>query len=121
LAATATVEASRRLNVLFPPRPRLAYGTNIRAEEVREGQDVYLQCQAAANPPVSRLTWSRNGYPVAAGRQGGSGSNVLLSGSSLVVQGVGRDMSGNYTCTLSNAVGDAVRLVENANYIVLQF
>ncbi len=106
------VEASHRLNVLFPPRPRLVYGTNIRAEEVREGQDVYLQCQAAANPPVGRLTWARNGFSVAAGRQhssGGGGGNVLVSGSSLVLQGVGREMSGNYTCTVSNSVGDAVR------------
>ena len=112
LGVAAAVEDSRKLNVLFPPRPRLQYGTNIRAEEVREGQDVYLQCQAAANPPVSRLSWALNGFPVVAGRQQGSSSsssNVLLSGSSLVLQGVGREMSGNYTCTLSNPVGDAVR------------
>ncbi len=117
------VEASRRLNVLFPPRPRLAYGTNIRAEEVREGQDVYLQCQAAANPPVGRLTWARNGFPVAAGRQhsgSGGGGNVLVSGSSLVLQGVGREMSGNYTCTVSNSVGDAVRSAAHPASYTLQ-
>jgi hypothetical protein len=112
--AVPPAEASRRLNVLFPPRPRLVYGTNIRPEEVREGQDVYLQCQAAANPAVTRLSWALNGFPVVAGsRQNGGGgghsNNVLVSGSSLVLQGVGREMSGNYTCTLSNPVGDAVR------------
>jgi hypothetical protein len=50
---------------------------------------------------------------VAGSRQNGGGgghsNNVLVSGSSLVLQGVGREMSGNYTCTLSNPVGDAVR------------
>jgi CD80-like C2-set immunoglobulin domain len=69
LSTSHVAEASRRLNVLFPPRPRLVYGTNIRPDEVREGQDVYLQCQAAANPPVSRLTWARNGFPVVPGKQ----------------------------------------------------
>ena len=38
----------------------------------------------------------------------GQGDGVILEGDSLVIQGVGRSMAGEYSCTASNLEGDTV-------------
>ena len=43
-----------------PPRANLVLGRRFTAEEIREGSNVYLECQTRANPPIQRLTWMHN-------------------------------------------------------------
>ena len=38
----------------------------------------------------------------------GQGDGVIMQGDSLVIQGVGRAMAGDYSCTASNLEGDTV-------------
>ena len=43
-----------------PPRANLVLGRRFTAEEIREGSNVYLECQTRSNPPIQRLTWMHN-------------------------------------------------------------
>ena len=43
-----------------PPRVNVILGRRFTAEEIREGSNVYLECQTRANPPIQRLTWMHN-------------------------------------------------------------
>ena len=102
LIENSVVEEKIRLNIQYSPQTDLQFGANINPENVREGQDVYLECRVDSNPKLHKILWSLNGFPVLSRR------NVIMSGMNLVLQGVRRDQGGNYTCTVSNLVGDAV-------------
>ena len=98
----STIEAKTQLDIRFSPRVGLIYGANINPESVGEGQDIYFECICTANPPVYKIVWLHNGYKV--DRNG----HTVISGHSLVIQGVTRHHSGNYSCIASNSEGDAV-------------
>ncbi|KAH6930548.1 hypothetical protein HPB50_014675 [Hyalomma asiaticum] len=49
--------AEFRLQVLFPPKLTLRLASSLRRSQLREGQDVYLECVVEANPPVSDVSW----------------------------------------------------------------
>ena len=102
LIENSVVEQKIRLNIQYSPQTDLQFGANINPENIREGQDVYLECRVDSNPKLNKILWSFNGFPVL------SRKNVIMSGKNLVLQGVRRDQGGNYTCTVSNHVGDAV-------------
>ena len=56
----STVEATRSLNVHFITSARLRLGSSMRLEEVKEGDDVYLECEVQSNPRPERVSWFRN-------------------------------------------------------------
>ena len=76
----SALERKIRLNVQYSPVADLAFGANINPRNIREGQDVYLECQVEANPELSKILWSLNGFPVMPRR------NVIMSGMNLVLQ-----------------------------------
>ena len=100
----SSLETSLSLDIKFPPRARLQWGANIDGERIGEGQDIYLECLSVANPPVSRIVWLHDNYRVEPSRE----DRVVISGHSLVMQGVTARHSGNYSCVTSNSEGDAV-------------
>ena len=48
-------------NFTDPPVLRLKYGHAVKARHIREGSDVYFECQVTSNPPITvgRLHWFR--------------------------------------------------------------
>ena len=56
----STMEATRTLNVHFISSARLRLGSSMRLEEVKEGDDVYLECEVKSNPRPERVSWFRN-------------------------------------------------------------
>ena len=42
------------------PRLRLSPGHNVDLAGIREGADVYFECQIRANPRVTRVEWSHD-------------------------------------------------------------
>ena len=56
----STLETRRSLNVHFITAARLRLGSNMRLEEVKEGDDVYLECEVESNPRPERVSWFRN-------------------------------------------------------------
>ena len=89
------------LNVLYAPRADLKFGASINPANIIEGQDVYMECMVDANPKLNKILWKKDGLIVVPLK------NLLMSGMNLVLQGVHRNQTGNYTCTVSNNIGDS--------------
>ena len=47
-----------------PPEVGIALGSNINGDEVKEGDDLYIECHIRANPPFHKLQWTHNVSPV---------------------------------------------------------
>ena len=106
----SSIKSTLELNIKFKPRVRLQWGANIDGDNIVEKQDVYLECLTSANPPVSRIQWLHDGYRVEPSKRPGA-DTVVISGHSLVIQGVTPAHSGVYSCVTSNTEGDAVSRV----------
>ena len=69
------------------------------------GEDITLLC-GHVGQPQPRLVWTYQGQPIAIDSpQGGSRGRLVKGDGGLVVQEGRRDMSGNYTCTVTNSHG----------------
>ncbi|XP_066591328.1 protein turtle homolog A-like [Prorops nasuta] len=96
-----------QLNVVFPPKVQLHLGSTLKAENIKEGDDVYFECKVRANPDHHKITWRHNGAMLSQNYSAG----VIMSTQSLVLQSIGRDNAGNYTCLASNARGETTSSV----------
>ncbi|KAG7156007.1 Synaptogenesis protein syg-2-like 3 [Homarus americanus] len=99
LLQAAAVEDSRRLEVYYSPRLHLRAGQNLNMSNIKEGDDVYFECDIQANPPVYRVEWFLNGIELHQNVTAG----VIQSNQSLVLQkkwvyGGGRQQPVNVTC-----------------------
>ena len=56
----STMETTRSLNVHFMSSAVLRLGSSMRLGEVKEGDDVYLECEVKSNPRPERVSWFRN-------------------------------------------------------------
>ena len=56
----SNMEATTVLNVHFIKSARLSLGSSMRLEDVKEGDDVYLECEVSSNPRPDRVSWYRN-------------------------------------------------------------
>ena len=48
------------LSITDLPVVRIALGSNIYGEDIKEGDDLYIECHIRANPNFHRLQWSHN-------------------------------------------------------------
>ncbi|RZF32972.1 hypothetical protein LSTR_LSTR008685 [Laodelphax striatellus] len=106
-ASTPTIQDSMmedgwKLNISHIPVVALAMGGSLNASGIKEGVDVYFECNIKSNPWVYRVTWRHNGEMLYNNRSVG----MILSNQSLVLQSVSRASSGIYTCIASNQEGD---------------
>ena len=103
------------------PTVALSFGSNLDPGNIAEGNDVYFECKISANPEVYKVVWLhnvRNQYywkntnfdrifalqDVMVLHDKSNG--IIISGSSLVLQGVTRKHGGKYSCVASNIEGD---------------
>ncbi|XP_003702634.2 sidestep III [Megachile rotundata] len=98
----AYLEDFFQLNVVFPPKVQLHLGSNLNAEKIKEGDDVYFECKVLANPAHHKITWKHNDVVLTQN----SSAGIIMSTQSLVLQKIGRDNAGNYTCLASNDRGE---------------
>lgn len=89
------------LNVQYPPILELAFGASILKSTIREGSDVYFECNIKANPRVTELGWIFNGKPLFSNNPG-----IIMINQSLVLQKVKKDHRGYYRCIASNTEGE---------------
>ncbi|KAF0293702.1 Kin of IRRE-like protein 2 [Amphibalanus amphitrite] len=101
LPQRAAISATRSLPVHYPPQILLQIGRTLVASDIKEGNDVYFDCQVRANPPVTELSWYHQGKQLVSDRR----SNVMIIDRSLVLPNVSRHQAGSYTCGASNAEG----------------
>ncbi|KAG7204013.1 hypothetical protein KM043_001875 [Ampulex compressa] len=98
----AYLEDFFQLNVVFPPKVQLHLGSTLNAENIKQGDDVYFECKVRANPEHHKITWKHNDTVLTQNNSAG----IIMSTQSLVLQRIGRDNAGNYTCLASNDRGE---------------
>nr|XP_029724977.1 neural cell adhesion molecule 1-B-like [Aedes albopictus] len=104
-------EDSWKIEVVYPPIVSLRLGSTLSADDIKDGDDVYFECQVTANPPWRKLHWLHDGLMITHN----ASARVIRSNQSLVLQKVNRNSSGNYSCSAINAEGETV-----SNQLVLR-
>ncbi|KAK4322891.1 hypothetical protein Pmani_006365, partial [Petrolisthes manimaculis] len=60
LLPKAVLEDATKLIVYYLPRISLAPGKNVNLHDIKEGDDVYMECGIQANPPIYKVHWFHN-------------------------------------------------------------
>ncbi|XP_031617439.1 nephrin-like isoform X2 [Contarinia nasturtii] len=97
------LETTWKLNVVYPPIVTLRLGSTL-SDNIKEGDDVYFECLAVANPQWRKLYWLHDGVVLTHN----ASARVIRSNQSLVLQRVTRHSAGNYSCSAINAEGETV-------------
>ncbi|XP_054263160.1 neural cell adhesion molecule 2-like [Macrosteles quadrilineatus] len=98
----SALEDSWTLDVNYVPIVDIRLGSNINASYIREGMDVYFECQVEANPRIRKLIWIHNGMMV----YNNASTGTIITNHTLVLQSVSRNSSGLYSCVATNSEGD---------------
>ncbi|XP_020291370.1 nephrin-like isoform X2 [Pseudomyrmex gracilis] len=105
----AGIEDRWKLKVHFAPIASLKMGSSLDPRNIREGSDVYFECNVRANPRSYKLTWFHGEEEL----HHNSSAGVVLSDHSLVLQSITRESAGGYTCMATNVEGRAKSNVVN--------
>ncbi|CAH0550173.1 unnamed protein product [Brassicogethes aeneus] len=97
----SALEDKWRLNVHYMPVVTLKMGSTLNPGDIKEGDDVYFECNIRANPKAYKLSWFHNGEEIFQNVTGG----IIMSDQSLVLQNVARATAGEYTCMAANVEG----------------
>ncbi|KAL5288106.1 hypothetical protein ACFFRR_008764 [Megaselia abdita] len=90
----------RTLDVKHTPIVSLNFGSRITdPNNLRSGDDVYLECQTKANPPVKKVEWYHNNRIIT------PSGKIFVSNQTLVLQNISKSLHGQYFCRASNAQG----------------
>lgn len=94
-----------KLNFIFyvadPPHLSLVFGASLQYEHIREGSDVYFECNIQANPPVSEVRWKFQNRNLVHDPLNG----IVIKNHSLLLHNVSRRNRGTYQCTAVNTRG----------------
>ncbi|XP_076225880.1 protein turtle homolog B isoform X3 [Nomia melanderi] len=96
------LEDGWKLDIHHQPVVTLELGSNLNLSAIREGIDVYFECNIKSNPWVYKVSWRHNGNPL----YHNPATGTIISNQSLVLQSVTRGRAGIYTCIGSNQEGD---------------
>ncbi|KAG8194330.1 hypothetical protein JTE90_029206 [Oedothorax gibbosus] len=96
------IEDMRTITVHYIPELRLALGASIQHTAIKEGSDVYFDCNIRANPWVHDVGWRFEGTPLYSNLTAG----VIVSNQSLVLQRVKKEHRGRYQCVATNTEGE---------------
>ena len=91
-------------------------GASNRHSAIKEGNDVYFECNIKSNPAVSEVTWIVDDELLVTNASKG----IIVNNQSLILKNVGRDSRGYYRCQALNSEGegesDIVRLDVQCKY-----
>uniref|UniRef100_A0A8D8QCP0 Titin n=1 Tax=Cacopsylla melanoneura TaxID=428564 RepID=A0A8D8QCP0_9HEMI len=104
MVANSSMEDTWILNVHYVPRVRINFGSSLNPTDIKEGDDVYFECEVNSNPRAHRLVWFHNDKEIHHNVTGG----VILINISLVLQKVTRQSAGEYSCMAINTEGRGV-------------
>ncbi|GIY07113.1 hypothetical protein CDAR_101122 [Caerostris darwini] len=100
--SNSAIEDGWTLTVYFVPELKLFLGANIQPDAIKEGTDVFFECNVRANPWVSEVKWRFEGFPLS----GNTSAGIIVSNHSLVLQKVRKEHRGNYQCVALNSEGE---------------
>ncbi|GFY78687.1 nephrin, partial [Trichonephila inaurata madagascariensis] len=89
------------LNVQFSPILSLVFGASIQSEHIREGSDVYFECNIQANPPITEFRWWFQSHIL----EHDPLSGIVIRNHSLLIHSVSRENRGRYQCVAENNLG----------------
>ncbi|KFM72593.1 B-cell receptor CD22, partial [Stegodyphus mimosarum] len=98
----SALEDRWELNVYFVPQLSLALGASQQYEHIREGSDVYFDCNIQANPPVTNVMWRFQSRRL----EHQPSMGIIVRNHSLLLQNVGRRHRGTYRCLATNQEGE---------------
>nr|XP_018912191.1 PREDICTED: hemicentin-2 [Bemisia tabaci] len=101
IITNSALEDKWQLHVHYMPVVTLKMGSTLNPNDIKEGDDVYFECNVRANPKAHRLVWYHDGEEIHHNVSDGT----ILSDRSLVLQGVSRRSAGQYTCMAANSEG----------------
>ncbi|CAH2094650.1 unnamed protein product [Euphydryas editha] len=96
------IDDQLKLNVVYSPLVTLTLGSTLNPHDIKEGDDVYFECNVRANPREHKISWYHNERQVTQNMTSG----IILSTRSLVLQRVTRQEAGHYSCRAANARGE---------------
>ncbi|XP_073950537.1 neural cell adhesion molecule 1-like isoform X1 [Choristoneura fumiferana] len=96
------IDDSVQLNIVYSPLVTLTLGSTLNPHDIKEGDDVYFECNVRANPREHRISWFHNDRSVTQNMTSG----IIVSTRSLVLQKVTRQEAGGYACKAANARGE---------------
>ncbi|KAG8330286.1 hypothetical protein J6590_066952 [Homalodisca vitripennis] len=102
LIPESALEDGWKLIVYHVPVVTLEVSSNVNVSAIREGMDVFLECNVKSNPWIYRVSWRHNGEVM----KNRPGDGIMVSNQSLVLQDVTKARSGEYSCVASNQEGD---------------
>ena len=80
----------------------MTLGASIKHTSIKEGSDVYFDCNIRANPWVHDVGWLFDDKPF----HGNLSAGIIISNQSLVLQRVTKKHRGRYQCVAVNSEGE---------------
>jgi len=97
------IEDTWTLDVNYLPVVILQLGPTLRADSIKEGDDVYFECKIRAKPKAYKIEWKFNGVELRQDLRKG----IIMTNGSLVLQSLSKSASGNYHCVATNSEGSS--------------
>jgi hypothetical protein len=87
------------------PVVSIKLGSNLKANDINEGDDVYFECDVHANPESYKRLWFKDGKEL---HQNATAGIILPGEHSLVLQSVTKASAGEYSCMAVNTEGRSI-------------